>query len=129
MLLNDKDISFTLYIKEGAAFMDDGIVRKLLENTGIDTGRIVRGRGNLITVDRRGGTVIYSDVPKMQKTVFGELAVRDGENGYCLYLDGDGKIKLEPSVEAGVIVFNNEDGQVAATGRFRKEGSDYRLIP
>ena len=58
MLLNDKEFSFSIYIKDTESFLDDVIIRKLLENVGIDINKILKEKDALITVDHLGDQVI-----------------------------------------------------------------------
>lgn len=128
MLLNDENLSFSIYIPKDSDLRENEILEKLLRNAGIDTDKISEKEDVLVTVDRCSDFVYYSNILETQKTTFGEIAVLDGTDGYGFYLNRDNKLKLKASTEVALLVFDNIGMQIVAANRFKQSEVDFVVV-
>ena len=128
MLLNDKEFSFSIYIKDTESFLDDVIIRKLLENVGIDINKILKEKDALITVDHLGDQVIYSKSSESQETSFGQIGILEEENKHNICVAGNTKLEMESQDEVGIIVFSHENFKSVAMNRFKRMDVEYNVV-
>lgn len=127
MLLNDKNLSYSVYIKESSQLLNDPVLAKLLENTGIDLSLIEEQSDIFVTVDNEDGTVLYTDYSDQADTSLGTISIKDAEEKRTIFVNDKAKLKMDmqKGIDVGIIVFTNADKMVVTSAKFKKHTEDF----
>lgn len=119
MLLNDKNLSYALYLPTNPAIILNSTKVQLLKNLGIDTDKILLAENNLIVVDNKHEKITYARIDETVKTDFGNLRITD-EGNINANLLINGKTQFDSSIQAdiAIAVFDNETNKLVHKAKF-----------
>ena len=119
MLLNDKNLSYAIYLPTNPAIILNSVKVQLLKNLGIDTDKIQLTTDNLIILDNKENNITYSYKYETIETDYGRLRLKDEGNINANMLI-NGKALFDSSVQAdiAIAVFDNDTNKLIHTAKF-----------
>lgn len=119
MLLNDKNLSYALYLPTNPAIILNSVKVQLLKNIGIDTDKVLLTENNLIVVDNKKNKITYARMDETVETDYGRLRLKDEGNINANMLI-NGKTLFDSSVQAdiAIAVFDNDTSKLVHTAKF-----------
>lgn len=119
MLLNDKNLSYAIYLPTNPAIILNSTKVQLLKNLGIDTDKVLLAENNLIVVDNKKEKKTYARMNETVKTDYGRLRLKDEGNINANILI-NGKALFDSSVQAdiAIAVFDNKTNKLVHTVKF-----------
>lgn len=117
LLLWDKHMSSVLYLAPSDLWHGDSIYEDLLENIGVDVGKLHEDVPTLVVVDNVSGEAAYLAPGDEADTFFGQLTFRQTDGAYEVAVDGETELELKGSTIAAMTV-DNTTGKVLNRAQF-----------
>lgn len=119
MLLNDKNLSYALYLPTNPAIILNSTKVQLLKNLGIDTDKILLAENNLIVVDNKKEKITYARMNETVKTDYGRLRLKDeGNINANLLINGEAQFDSSVQADIAIAVFDNTTKTLVHTAKF-----------
>lgn len=108
MLLQDKNLSYGIYLRPGIDWNTLPIMRELLMNIGVDFEQMLQDETRFVFVDNRNNTKKTMSVVEKMDTNFGEFALLYNDSGELELISKEEEPLIVTFDDIGVIVFENK---------------------
>lgn len=128
MLLYDQELSFGIWLKPDADWLEDTIIRELLANIGVDV-ESYRWKNCFVLVDRQNNRIVEILEGAREMTGLGRFGLGINFDTAAMIIDWeDEEYVLDQQAAAGILVFEHESGKILDFSQFIVDSVDSTRI-